>query len=90
MKCVIASYTTNVRLKYCSYVFHMREFLSVCPLGFYLDRSGRQCDLHLAEGECRGLREKDGKEEVGSDHGHNCVSTYARIAITIVYPEEEW
>ena len=28
------------------------------------------------------------KEEMGSDHGHNRVSTYARITITIVYPEE--
>ena len=67
----------------------VRGFLSVYPLGSYLDRSGRLCDLHLAEGGCRGLREEGGKEEVGSNHGHNRVSTYARITITIVCPEEE-
>ena len=33
--------------------------------------------------------EEDGEEGVGSDHGHNRVSTYARITITMVYPEEE-
>ena len=27
---------------------------------------------------------------MGSDHGHNRVSTYARITITIVYQREEW
>ena len=49
---------------------------------------GGNVTLHLAEGGCRGLREEDGKEVVGSDHGHNRVSTYAGITIAIVYPRE--
>ena len=28
------------------------------------------------------------RERKGSDHGHNRVSTYAGITITIVYPKE--
>ena len=36
---------------------------------------------------CYGLREGFEKKWEGSDHGHNCVSTYAEITITIVYPK---
>ena len=43
----------------------------------------------LVEEECRGLREEFGKEGMGSDHGHDRVSTYAGITITIVYPKSD-
>ena len=35
------------------------------------------------------MREEFEKEEKGSDHGHNRVSTYAGIMITIVYPRDD-
>ena len=42
----------------------------------------------LLRGLCRDLMEERYKEGgKSSDHGHNCVSTYAGIAITIVFPK---
>ena len=59
--------------------------LSVYPLGSYLDRSTRECDLHPVGGVHCGLKKENGNEEIGSDHSHNRVSTYARITIIIVF-----
>ena len=41
--------------------------------------------MHPAGGVHCGPREGNGKEKMGSDHGHNRVSTYAKIMITIAY-----
>lgn len=60
--------------------------LSVHPLGYYLNRSGRQYDLRPDGGAYLGLRKGNGEEGMGSDYGHNRVSGRGMItALTAVH-----